>query len=141
MMSKWVQATNVSPPVICPTCNREMPRTRTPVPEGMVLRYDEMQWIEKRLLVGLWLDHRRGSRGRGEYAEWDPMSIARVCLFKYKQAANALRRLKVTRWVQTVTRGVYRLTPETVESLDGLLPSTIKVTDVVRARPGRRKKK
>lgn len=120
MPSKGVQARDVDRPPLCPGCGRELPKLYIAIPESMTLGWEGMQWIEQRLLVGIFTDHAQadlGTKSRGAFGEWDPLAIAERSLMTYRQAHNALRRLVPTGWVQRVRRGVYRLTPHAVEQL------------------------
>lgn len=131
MPSKGVQTDDVDRPPICAGCGRALPKLYTAIPESLVLAWDHMQWIERRLLVGIFTDHAQAgssSKSRGEYGEWDPLSIAERSQMTYRQAHNALRRLVPCGWVQRVRRGVYRLTPYAVEQLRGRIRATEAIT-------------
>lgn len=113
--------------IICERCGRPLPRLRTPIPDDLVLTWPDMQWMERRLMAGLYLDHIRPG-GRGQYADWKLKDMGLTCLMTFRQASNAVRRLVICRWLQRVSRGVYRLTPGAVEQLRRHVPPNTAIT-------------
>ncbi len=91
----------------CPTCGQHVP-DRSPLD----LPWRRMQWIERRAVVAMMLDHLAGPRGRGPRAGWRMLELAPMAQLRYRQAVNAMRRLLRAGWVERPERGVYRLTSE-----------------------------
>lgn len=124
-MTKPSKAYKTQPVVICIACQRPLPRiSRQPMPTDLVLRWNEMQYIERRLLATLLVDHRRQP-----YREWRGMFVAELGNMKYRQVMNAIRRLAPTGWVHRVSWGLYRLTPYAVEQL-AWVPGTWTITKI-----------
>jgi hypothetical protein len=113
---------------ICKGCGRPLPVLREPIPVDLDLAWSNMMWIEKRALVAMMLDHVKGTRGRGEFAEWDMLAIGTAGLLMYRQVSNAMRRLVPCRWVERVRKGRYRLTPHAVEQLRPMITPGTRVT-------------
>lgn len=112
-MTKPSQAYKAMPDVPCPTCGHILPKmSRYPMPADLVLPWQRLQYIERRLMAACIIDHRRQP-----YREWRPMFMAETGNMKYRQVNNALRRLVPCGWVQRVSRGVYRITSYAAETL------------------------
>lgn len=85
--------------------------------QDLGLAWDEMIYIERRLVAACLLDHRRQA-----FREWRPMFMAEYGNMRYRQVQNALRRLVPCRWVERVSRGLYRLSLHAVESMAWVPP-------------------
>lgn len=96
----------------CRTCTCD----EHPLPR-LDLAWRDHWWIERRVVVAMMLDHLRGDRGRGPYAEWEQRDIAIAAQLMYRQVANGLVRLVRSGWVDRVGRGLYRLTPGAVDTM------------------------
>lgn len=117
-MTKPSKAYKTMPVVICPCCQRPLPRiSRQPIGEDRQVHWNSMQYIERRLLAACLLDHRRQP-----FREWRPMFMAEFGNMKYRQVMNAIRRLAPTGWIQRLSWGVYRLTQFAVEQLEWVDP-------------------
>lgn len=113
-MTRRSQAYKAMPDVPCPTCGHLLPKlSRYPMPEDLQLPWGRLQYPERRLMAACIIDHRQQP-----YREWRPMYMAERGNMKYRTVCNALRRLVPCGWLQRVSRGVYRITPYAVESLE-----------------------
>jgi hypothetical protein len=115
---------------LCPHCKRPLPALRTPIPENWTLAWDELRWTEQRVVVAMVIDHIRGTRG--EFAEWDMMTLAETAYLRYRQVSNAMRRLVLTGWVDRVRVGRYRLPVATVTTVRPMIKPGTRVTHFTR---------
>lgn len=117
-MTKPSMAYRTMGTVCCPTCGRALPKiSRQPINQDLALVWDEMIYIERRLVAACLLDHRRQA-----FREWRPMFMAEYGNMRYRQVQNALRRLVPCRWVERVSRGLYRISLHAVESMAWVPP-------------------
>lgn len=112
---------------LCPTCQRPLPVLRVPIPEDWVLTWDQLRWLEQRVIVAMMIEHVRGGP-KGDFAEWSMMEIKDKAHIRYRQVSNAMRRLVPTGWVTRVRVGRYRLTVGTVESLRPMIKRGTRVS-------------
>jgi hypothetical protein len=119
--------------VICPCCGATQPKMnpmRFPMPPDLVLTWNQLHFVEKKLMAALYLDHLRQP-----YRDWRALLLADHARMRYRQVHNALRRLKACGWVQHVSRGVYRITDNALGRMAWLPPKLTQMKIVNKVEP------